>query len=858
MPYFSRASRLVWVLLVWMVVIAMVPRPGLAQDAPPVPAPAPSLSPTDEVAIEVESLGVGGIARLGDWAGIRVRLRDSAPTGRDVIVRLQSTDIDGDFPQQQTAVTLSPGQWRGVWLYTRLQYRDVDRTPLIVTVHEDAGVVDAGAPTELARRPGRLLGRLPVEGPVASNRLRPGTVGMMAVVGPRALGLRAYSLRTGAENHHAMGHEVTEIVDGITPADLPDRWMGLAPFDVVVWGAGEVSELQERRADAIMNWVQRGGHLVIVLPVVGQTWFSESANPLSAIMPEVVATRREGEAMAGYRPLLTNRLGGTFPARGVVHVFSPRPDATQHAAMPILSGPDGAAVVVRRLVGTGMVTLVGLDLNQTALAQFENIDADVFWHRVLGRRGNYTPSPVAAQGAPAVVQRRAEWVTDRDIGSLISITGKSAIGALVGFLVFALYWLAVGPPMYYLLKRKDMHRMAWLGFAAGTAVFTGLAWGAATLLRPARVEATHFTILDHVHGQRTQHARAWASVLIPRYGAARLSVGEPTGEAERSLSTIAAWDDPLDESGNRGAFPDVRGYPIDTLSPDAISVPVRSTVKQVLLDWAGVPSWQMPLPQAEPGSTTDPAAPPTLTLTQDWMPNTSRPLVQGWLTHNLPGPLQDGRVIVVRRQTRLTGNPSALMHAAANAYALPPSWPAGTPLDLSVYTNAQGPNALAAFVDQQLPNRLTRTLVPGQAEEGDGSSLFQRMWAMMMMHQLPPPLLQTQANLLDEGPPVALRNATHGLDLSRWLTQPCVIVVGFVGGDGSTPQASPVPLFVDGEAAPTRGLTLVRWIYPLPANPPEVGSPEEQVARPTGLPTGEEGGAPPADAPPTPPTTPGG
>ena len=67
----------------------------------------------------------------------------------------------------------------------------------------------------------------------------------------------------------------------------------------------------------------------------------------------------------------------------------------------------------------------------------------------------------------------------------------------------------------------------------------------------------------------------------------------------------------------------------------------------------------------------------------------------------------------------------------------------------------------------------------------------------------------------------AVRMLTHGLDLGRWFTQPCIIVVGRMDASaaGSTGE-SPVPIAVDGELAPTTGTTMVRWIYPLPDAPP--------------------------------------
>jgi hypothetical protein len=50
------------------------------------------------------------------------------------------------------------------------------------------------------------------------------------------------------------------------------------------------------------------------------------------------------------------------------------------------------------------------------------------------------------------------------------------------------------------------------------------------------------------------------------------------------------------------------------------------------------------------------------------------------------------------------------------------------------------------------------------------------------------------------------------------------MVLGEISGE------SPTPLFVDGEPLASRGTTLVRWIYPLAANPPAWGAVQDKPA----------------------------
>ena len=55
------------------------------------------------------------------------------------------------------------------------------------------------------------------------------------------------------------------------------------------------------------------------------------------------------------------------------------------------------------------------------------------------------------------------------------------------------------------------------------------------------------------------------------------------------------------------------------------------------------------------------------------------------------------------------------------------------------------------------------------------------------------------------------RELGRSLDLSRWLTQPCLIVIGTLED-----VAIPVPMNVSGVPAKSSGSVLVRYIIPLP------------------------------------------
>jgi hypothetical protein len=789
--------------------LAMQADPGSKPEtaSPVVPESLITDDPSSEVDIEVERFGVGRVVRVGEWAGLRIRVRDKSSRPREVLVRIRGMDSDGDFPVAQRDMTTNPNVWQGLWLYQRLPYTFQNGDTLLVTCHE---AIESGAAGSGEYRPGKRLGqvRIPLQGLAESSR------GLVAIVGRRHLGVAGYTVSVGNGATAAYGHEPLEPVTGLTPDELPDRWVGLMQFDALVWSSGEPGELRGDRAAAIREWVHRGGHLIVIMPPVGQSWTSAANNELYDMLPAVQIERQENVDLAPYRRLLTSEKERKLPTGAVLLTFSPAKDALSNEAVRVLNGPDGRCVVARRLVGSGMVTLVGIDLNNRLLTDLSLVDADIFWNRVLGKRGMTKTAKESSEEAlknPSMTQR-ADRSVDVDIPTLINKSAAAATGILLGIVVFGLYWLIAGPIGYFTLKKYNKAHWSWIAFLATGGVFTAIAWTGATAMRPGEANATHFTILDHVYGQNNERARGWMQVLIPRYGDARLAIGDPkdppiSGTA-RAVHALTAWDARGTDT-NAGSFPDTREYIIDARNPSSLRIPVRSTVKQVQADWVGPPRYKFPIPihpKVEGQAT--PEGPATVRLVEGQL--------EGVLAHQLPAPLKDSTIFVVRRQTPVSGQRTNSLTAEMLVYRIRDDWLPDQTLDLSQLRGDR-----KAF---ELPASYIQGLMPtgeGGINIGDDrpnvGNQAQRLMAAALFPQLEPP--EFGSNRF--GSNVYRRHATHGYDIGKWFTQPCIIIIGYLG-DAGAPFESPIPVTLDGEAVPTSGRVQVRWIYPLPDNPPPV------------------------------------
>jgi hypothetical protein len=767
-----------------------------------------------EVRIQPVALGIGDRPRPGEWVGLQLQLTETAAMPREVIVQWSVKDSDGDTAQYRRAVTTNPGVKQNLWLYGRLPFRAGAGSELLLEAYLAGDGAAREAPVTSQGALGRLVGRVQVA--LRADQLTPVHSGQIAVVGRQVAGLDLYGVTTQVARALPKGHESSVLLDGLRVVDLPDRWMGLASTGVLVWtlntGDADPATLTDPQVQAIREWVQRGGHLVIVMPSVGQNWTTPGSKLLD-LMPRVSVERREQVNLNAYQAIFRDgeqaKVRAPLPSSASIHVFTPEPGAKPGEGVIVLAGPNGEGLVARRSLGAGAVTLIGVNIASTAMLGANATQTDVFWHRVLGRRGELLTITKMNElvGANKLREVREAIDLDDGLGASIAKTGAAARGLLLAFVVFAAYWALAGPIAFRVLKSKGKQQHSWVVFVLFAVLFTGVAWGGALMLRPTRTEATHLTFIDEVYGQPTQRARAFASVLLPRFG--RMTVGVGPAD-EGSTDTIAGWE-PSDPGAGSETFPDAAPYAIESRSPSEARVPSRSTIKSVQIDWMGLARLRMPMPAVDSPVR---LGPPT--------EGSSKPTISGKLVHELPGPLTNARVIVVYSQMNLPFGLKDAVQASADAQVIPGEWKPGETLDLATLFDRgrTGADDRATSLSSMLDNLSPRSTGIANVGQTARALTADRLTAISLFSLLKTPDVDAMA-----ADSVLFRRAsTHNLDLSRWVTQPCVIVIGQLVGTAEKPNASPVPIVVDGQPIPSDGRTVVRWVYPLGSRPPTVGS----------------------------------
>lgn len=752
------------------------------------------------VTLESSELGPGGLVRRGAFVSARLRLRlNDAEGARNVVARVHLDDVDGDTALWERQVTLTAGVERDVFLYFPAPWGVTAGDVVLLTFHEATEAGTAGA----------LIGDARLLLPEAA----PSDATFLGVVGDAPAGLEQYELpypgRSGQQERIAASNVHIEVVRGLSPQTLPDRWFGLDAFTTLVWTGGEPSGLSAARADALVEWVRRGGHLVVVLPTLADIWLEPDANPVHRLLPDASVTRHDSVSLEAYRNLLTRPeyARAPMPDGKVVFSFEARDAARTSEAACVLAGPEGC-VAIRRIAGAGMVTVVGLPVADRDLHASGIFRADAFWHRVLGYRFDI-PSPrmlsqntslqsqLRQANSTLEEQRYVDDVIAREIGR----SETAAAGLLLALVVFIVYWLLAGPVGFFVLRQRGMERHAWVAFVGATAVFAAIAWLGARAISPGSASVAHVTVIDQVFGQPDEHVRSWGAVLLPDYGDRTIAAGyaDRPSEAENLLQPFAS---PTEESVL--SFPDAREYVADIESAARLTVPARGTVKQFAADWRGPARTGMP-------------APPTL----DAAPRlNSRRELLGLLRHELPAAIRDAELYVVGPQLGEVTVRDMLTDQTQRADLSPPraviaqiglgDWAPGTTIDL-------------ANLNVRMTNLSPRAVLNESEPLGGDRRLFNASF----IGALEQPNYAQRSSAFGAGARDRFTaRLTQDLDLSRWTTQPAVIVIGLLDGEAMAESASQRSLFgTPGPGGAVRplpvasGVTVLRWIAPLEPRP---------------------------------------
>lgn len=814
-----------------------------------------------DVDVALVRMGVGSHVRPGDPTAILVRLTSALTEPVQARVQWVVRNADGDNAQYSRDIALAPGAPVDRWIYGVMPITEASAqgSLRLVTLVRVLQVEDG--------RVRRLLAEQRIDAESAQENPTPveSNEALIGVLGDGRAGLSAYATPSPKSNEIASMNELTRIARGIDAGALPDRWEGLFSFESMIWTNASVQNLAPEQARALLDWTRRGGNLVIVAPESGDPWGlagQRGRTALGEVLPKH-ATRHEGVLVSTLLPILSKtrdlrnpaaRTGlWTFEAPGddgyqPLIVLPARVDARSGNLVTNPETLEGAVVAVRRPLGLGFVTVLGIDadgLDRRSLAADGLPQADIFWNRILGRRAD-TPGQLEQTALEAANKLNTKSVRTLAadggelVNRLVGMRSEAAFGVLALVGAFGIYWVVAGPGSYFALRASKRTQYAWTAFLAVAVAATAIVWTASGIaeLKSARVQ--HVSFVDRVEGygrpaeeRRQIRVNSWLSAALPGYGGAKVALAP--GEGAPGADAIWTFFPP--PAGNMSGFPDVETYEVPSSNPASYEMPSRATATVLATTWMGA------APTEWDGLPRELREQP---LRQEvvWGESTAI-ILRGKVEHSLAVPLRDVQLIYVnpfrpppRRYTRAKPpliEPSAAMPSYARIVSVG-DWAPGSPLDVAESLFGSGSKStqgttprenlvygLSEDLRRRFQERAQQQLNMYYSWNGSAQALYSDedlLWMRLFFAMMPPPdyiLTGQQSNFPGREETVRFqRDFGRQLDMSPWLSQPCLIVIGRVSSGEGGKLGLPMPFTIDGATPASDGQTWVRVVFPLP------------------------------------------
>jgi hypothetical protein len=480
--------------------------------------------------VEVQSVRIGlgqsNAFKIGCWTPVRVQLK-AGPERFSGLLELTVPDDDGTPTSYRQPVEVSPNESAHFTVYGRPGGQDAEFT---------IGVLDGQ---------GRRLLSLPQEKFAASSPeiILPDEMVILTMGQPMGVdqlpnlpgfagGQRGGQTRAGAAEL---------IVSRIEPqvSQIPGRWYGFDLAHAIVIDTDDRATLQEisgPRAQALVDWVRHGGHLVVA---VGANWQAVRDSVLGQILPALPAGQEQVPSLAA----IDSFAGSIKPITpvGTSPTLVTRLQEVDQRGGKVLSIVGDLPLVVRGAQGFGRVTLIGLDVDQQLFSNWA--DRGLFWARAIDLRHDRSDDT----GAGAVMGGTGRFYRSgvSDLSSQLRIGLEQFPGVKlipfgwVAFFIF-LYILLIGPVDYFFLK-KVIKRMelTWITFPTIVVVVSLLAYFAAYRLKGNDLLVNKVDVIDVDQAGGLIRGRTLVSVFSPQNRDYNISFVPVPPAREGEVATLA-------------------------------------------------------------------------------------------------------------------------------------------------------------------------------------------------------------------------------------------------------------------------------------------------------------------------------
>ena len=296
---------------------------------------------------------------------------------------------------------------------------------------------------------------------------------------------------------------------------MPGRWYGYDAARAVVIDTSDretLSALDALRGQPLVDWVARGGHLVVS---VGANWQAVRDSVLASILPglpsglEKVASLEALDIFAGSNKSITPP--GTPP------VMVTKLEELDERGGMVLSRMSNMPLVVRGAHGFGLVTLIAIDVDQKPFSEW--VDRSLFWVRAIDLRRARGEQDSAGNNlsGPQIYRYGVSDLSSQLRLALEQFPGVKLIPfGWVAFFIF-LYILLIGPGDYFFLK-KVLKRMelTWITFPTIVVTVSLVAYYAAYVLKGNDLLVNKVDVVDIDQAAGLMRGNTWISLFSPQ------------------------------------------------------------------------------------------------------------------------------------------------------------------------------------------------------------------------------------------------------------------------------------------------------------------------------------------------------
>ncbi|MFN0135581.1 MAG: hypothetical protein ACKVS9_05615 [Phycisphaerae bacterium] len=486
------------------------------------------------------------VVREGQWFPIISRLTVPGSQVFQGFSRVDRADLDGDIVEfVERPVTVSSGIEKRVWNYAAMTRGDIGASVNVELIADDRVRVNSlQAPVpEFIGNDALLI--LDVSEPLW-NTLREVDSGKYGYVGLN-FGNRTYTRSICVANMAAR--------------DLPDRWFGLESVDVLVWDEPNPDSIQPAQVDAIIEWVKRGGQLVVGL---GQRGPQIQKSALAPVMPLTdIAQTVELDRL----PVFVSRTGAPEPSKPIVISRGKPADGAFVTFREQLPSGEPIPLVAMQLVGSGRVVACAARLRDLSVREFLSELIDL----------TKTPSELTVRenekgmlGLP-ISRLYGSLIEPIEFRALASLRVLGAFGFVAAYVVLSTF------ATWGWLRRKNATQLSWSVFAGFAVVASVVSLGAVGLFAGFSSQLASVAFVDIESGKPEARAKAYFGYKSP----ARANI-------DLAIAGDGGFLRPLSSGPESSAKYSTPGRYTAVAAKGALEeTPMRATLKQFEGAWQG-------------------------------------------------------------------------------------------------------------------------------------------------------------------------------------------------------------------------------------------------------------------------------